>query len=129
MPDDLSLPTVDVDAAFGRELVDDAERYERFLLADWVLSQVVLFVTLAVYARYGVRYARESAAGPIGTGMLLGMLGLAIVWLAQLPFALAALWWERRHDVSEVGYLEAVFERLARARAERSSPSASRCSS
>ena len=35
--------------------------------------------------------------------------GSAIVWLAQLPFALAALWWERRHDVSEVGYLEAVF--------------------
>ncbi len=104
-----SLPTVDVDAVFGRELVDDAERYERFLLADWVLSQVVLFATLAVYARYGARYARESAAGPIGTGMLLGMLGLAIVWLAQLPFALAALWWERRHDVSEVGYLEAVF--------------------
>ena len=62
-----------------------------------------------MYARYGVRYARESAAGPIGTGMLLGMLGLAIVWLAQLPFTVAALWWERRHDVSEVGYLECVF--------------------
>ncbi len=110
VPGDLTLPTVDVDDAFGRELVDDAERYERFLLADWVLSQVVLFMTLAVYARHGARYARESAAGPIGTGMLLGMLGLAIVWLVQLPFALAAVWWERRHDVSEVGYLEAVFE-------------------
>ena len=65
-------------------------------------------MTLALYARYGARYARESAAGPIGTGMLLGMLGLAIVWLTQLPFAIAAVWWERRHDVSEVGYLEAV---------------------
>jgi STE24 endopeptidase len=40
--------------------------------------------------------------------MLLGMLGLAIVWLTQLPFAIAAVWWERRHDVSEEGYLEAV---------------------
>ena len=29
---------------------------------------------------------RESAAGPIGTGMLLGMLGFAIVWLAEVPF-------------------------------------------
>jgi STE24 endopeptidase len=109
VPGNLVQPRVHVDAVFGRKLVDEAERYERFLLADWVLSQVVLFGTLAVYARYGARYARESAAGPIGTGMLLGMLGLAIVWLAQLPFALAALWWERRHEVSEVGYLEAVF--------------------
>ena len=109
VPDDLSLPKVDVDAVFGKELVDRAERYERFLYVDWLLSRLVLLATLAVYARYGVRYARESAAGPIGTGMLLGMLGLAIAWLTQLPFALAALWWERRHGVSEVGYLEAVF--------------------
>ena len=109
VPGNLVQPRVHVDAVFGPTLVDEAERYERFLLADWVLSQVVLFGTLAVYARYGARYARESAAGPIGTGMLLGMLGLAIVWLTQLPFALAALWWERRHEVSEVGYLEAVF--------------------
>jgi STE24 endopeptidase len=40
--------------------------------------------------------------------MLLGMLGFAIVWIAQLPFGLAAVWWERRHDVSELGYLEYV---------------------
>ena len=108
VPGHLAVPPVDVDGVFGRELVDDAERYERFLLADWVAAQVVALVTLAFYARYGARYARESAAGPIGTGMLLGMLGLAIVWLTQLPFAIAAVWWERRHDVSEEGYLEAV---------------------
>ena len=106
VPDDLVLPRVDVDAVFGRELVERTERYERFLLADWVAAQVIALVTLAIYARWGARYARESAAGPIGTGMLLGMLGLAIVWLAQLPFAVAAVWWQRRHDVSEVGYLD-----------------------
>ena len=109
VPDDLSLPPLDVDAVFGPELVDRAERYERFLYVDWILAQVALLVALGVYARYGARYARESAAGPIGTGMLLGMLGLAIGWLTQLPFGLAALWWDRRHDVSEVGYLEAIF--------------------
>lgn len=49
---------------------------------------------------------RESAAGPIGTGLLLGMLGFAIVWLVQLPFGLAAAWWQRRYDVSEQSYLE-----------------------
>jgi STE24 endopeptidase len=110
VPGDLAPPHVDADAVFGEELVAEAERYERFLLADWVLSQIAVFAALALYARYGVRYARESAAGPIGTGMLLGMLGLAITWLTRLPFAIAAVWWERRHDVSEVGYLEAVFD-------------------
>ena len=38
--------------------------------------------------------------------MLLGMLGFAFVWLAQLPFGLVQLWWDRRHDVSNQGYLE-----------------------
>jgi len=110
VPGDLDPPRVDVDAVFGPKLVAEAERYERFLLADWVLAQLAALAALALYARYGVRYMRESAAGAIGTGMLLGMLGLAIVWLSRLPFAIAAVWWERRHDVSEVGYLEAVLE-------------------
>jgi STE24 endopeptidase len=109
VPDDLSLPKTDVGLVFGQRLVDRAERYERFLYADWALAQLVLLGTLAVYARYGVRFARESAAGPIGTGMLLGMLGLAIAWITRLPFSVAGLWWERRHDVSEVGYLEWIF--------------------
>ena len=116
VPDDLSLPRVDVDAVFGKALVDRAERYERFLYVDWALAQVALLATLAVYARRGVRYMRESAAGPIGTGMFLGMVGLAIVWLVQLPFSVAALWWDRRHGVSEVGYLESRLRRMARPR-------------
>jgi Zn-dependent protease with chaperone function len=60
---------------------------------------------LFVYARRGVAFARQSAAGRIGTGMLLGMLGLALVWLSQLPFGLAAHWWDRRHDISSESYL------------------------
>ena len=59
-----------------------------------------------LYARRGERFTRESAAGRVGTGMLLAMLGFAFVWLAQLPFGLAGLWWDRRHDVSKQGYLD-----------------------
>jgi len=66
-----------------------------------------------VYARRGARFTRESAAGPIGTGMLLGMLGLGLVWLAQLPFQLASHWWQRRYGVAEGGYLAAIFENWA----------------
>ena len=74
------------------------ESYERFIYVSFFLSQVVLLVTLGLYARYGARFTRESAAGRIGTGMLLGMLGFGFVWLSQLGFGLAELWWQRRHD-------------------------------
>ena len=87
-----------------------AERYERFLYLDWVLAEVALLGTLLLYAWRGAGYTRESAAGPIGTGMLLGMLGLAIVWLVQLPFRLAAHWWDRRYDLSDLDYLTWVFD-------------------
>ena len=37
--------------------------------------------------------------------MLLAMLGFALTWIAQLPFGLATLWWERRYGVSSESYL------------------------
>jgi STE24 endopeptidase len=57
-------------------------------------------VVLGLFARYGVRWMRESAAGPIGTGMLLGMLGFAFVWAAELPFAVLSVWWHHRYGLS-----------------------------
>ena len=92
VPDDLTLPPVDVDAVFGAAFVARAERFERFHYVLWVLSQIALLAVLVVYARRGIRFVRESAAGPIGTGMLLGMLGIAIAWLVRIPFrAIGAL--------------------------------------
>ena len=99
------LGDVDETAVFGAELVARAERFERFLYLLWVLSQVALLATLWLYARKGAGFMRESAAGPIGTGMLLGMLGLAIVWLVNLPFRLVGHWWALRYDVTDAGYV------------------------
>ena len=105
----LTLPHVDVDTTFGRRLTEEAARYERFLVVNWLVAQIVLLVVLWIYAKRGVAFTKQSAAGRIGTGMLLGMLGLGILWLVQIPFGAAALWWERRHDTTEVGYLEWLF--------------------
>ena len=91
-----------------RTLVARAERYRRFLYVDWVLAEAALLVTLAVYAKRGARLARESAAGPIGTGMLLGMVGLGLAWVVRLPFSVAALWWQRRHGLSSRGYVDVL---------------------
>ena len=107
VPADLALG--DPEDVFPADQVRRAERFEQFHHVLWVLSQLALFATLFAYARRGAAFTRESSAGPIGTGMLLGMLGLAIVWLVALPFRIVGHWWSRRYDVTEMGYVEWVF--------------------
>ena len=106
VPSDLHLPHLDSRVYFDRGLIRRSEHFGRFLELDWIGSQVAIVAVFAAYARWGARLTRESAAGRIGTGMLLAMLGFALVWLAQLPFGVAGLWWERRYHVSRLGYGE-----------------------
>jgi STE24 endopeptidase len=108
VPDNLQLPHLDQHDYFSARFLERAADYEAFLRIDFVLSAIVLVVVLGLYARYGQRFTRESAAGRVGTGMLLGMLGFAFVWLAELPFGVVGLWWERRHHISKQSYLEVV---------------------
>jgi STE24 endopeptidase len=104
------VPAVEAASLVPSEHLERAERYERFLRVEFVAAQLVLVLVLVLYARYGVRFARESAAGRIGTGMLLGMLGLGLVWLSQVPFRLVEVWWQRRYDQSELGYVDSLLE-------------------
>ena len=108
VPGNLSLPDVPIDGV-SEQVLHRADRYERFFRIEFVVSQVVLLGVLILYAKYGARFARESAAGRIGTGMLLGMIGLALVWCSQLPFRVVEVWWDRRYDQTESGYLETLF--------------------
>lgn len=109
MPDGLDRPQVDVAEHVDPAVIARAERYESFFRVEFPLSQLVLIGVLVLYARYGMRFARESAAGRIGTGMLLGMIGFALVWLSQVPFRLVEVWWDRRYDQTDSGYLETLF--------------------
>ncbi len=105
----LNLPHLDEHAYFSKAQLKETTAFGHFALVDWILMTLAQLVALAIYAQKGVRFARESAAGQLGTGMLLGMIGFALVWAAQLPFDVAALWWERRHHLTQVGYFEHVF--------------------
>ena len=109
VPGDLRVADVDARDYFTRDELDEADRYELFHRVNWLLSTVCLFAVFGLYAVRGVRFMRESAAGPIGTGMLLAMLGFGLVWLVHVPFAVAGNWWDRRHGVSKVGYDELLF--------------------
>lgn len=106
----LDLPHLDPHDYFGAAFLHRSSTYERFLAVEGLLGSIVVIAVLAVYARRGHRLVRESAAGRVGTGMLLAMLGFAVVWLAAVPFDLVALWWQRRYDVSHQSYLSHLLE-------------------
>jgi STE24 endopeptidase len=109
VPSSLRLPHLDEHAYFSQDQLKATASFGRFSVIDWTLMTVAQLVALGLYSRNGMRFARESAAGRLGTGMLLGMIGFALVWAAQLPFDVAALWWQRRHHLTHVGYFEHVF--------------------
>jgi STE24 endopeptidase len=93
------LPHLDPRTLFPATVLRRAEHFSSVERLFWVGNTVAQLLVLGLYARYGVRFTRESAAGPIGTGMLLGMLGFALVWAAQLPFAVLGVWWSHRYGM------------------------------
>ena len=109
VPDGLDVGGLRSGDFFAPRVLSRSDHYETFLRVDELLATAATILVFLVYARVGGRFVRESAAGPIGTGMLLAMLGFALVWLVGLPFEIAGLWWERRHGVSHESYFELVF--------------------
>jgi STE24 endopeptidase len=108
------LPLVDVDptTVFPVEYLERSERYARFHRVNWLLATLVQLAVLVVCVRLAPRFRMRGIAG----GVLLGLGTLAAVWLAGLPFVLAAHWWRRRYDVSDADYatilLDPWLERL-----------------
>jgi STE24 endopeptidase len=108
VPDDLKLPHVNMTALVGVSELHRAQHFS-FVLDLFGLAGLLLpLIVLALYAKWGHRFMGESAAGPIGTGMLLAMLGIAILWMAMLPSNLGQLWWLRRYGVVKTGYAETI---------------------
>jgi STE24 endopeptidase len=109
VPGHLNTPDLDPRRVFDPHDLKRAESFEAFLRVTFLLSQAALIGALVYYARRGPAFVKESAAGRIGTGFLLGMLGFCVVWIAQLPFGLLDLYWARDHHVVKTGYVEYVF--------------------
>ena len=94
---------------FAPSFLHRAEHFERFGYYLWLGETLAVLVVFVLYAWRGSRFARDSAAGPIGTGMLLAMLGFALVWLVSVPFEVLSLWWQRRYHQSDESYFAVVF--------------------
>jgi STE24 endopeptidase len=94
------LPHLDEHTLFPAQALRRAQHYSGAERLFWLGKTLTQLVVLGFFARTGVRWMRESAAGPIGTGMLLGMIGFALVWVAELPFAVLNVWWRHRYGLS-----------------------------
>jgi STE24 endopeptidase len=108
VPSNLKLPHVDVSSLVSASELHRAQHFSFILDLFGIAGLVLPLVVLAFYAKWGHRFMGESAAGPIGTGMLLAMLGLAILWIAMLPSNIGELWWLRRYGIEKTGYVAMV---------------------
>lgn len=100
----LHLPSLDERGVFGAALVHRAQRYERFLVWNWVAGTLAALAAYVVVVRHAGTLAARIGLRPVNTGIVLGMLTITIVWAVSLPFALAGVWWDRRHGTSKESY-------------------------
>jgi STE24 endopeptidase len=108
VPSSLTLPNLAPGASFTAHTLSRTAHFERFLELSWIGQQVLLVAVFVAYAIWGARFMRESAAGRIGTGIFLAMMGFALAWFVRVPFEILDDWWERRYGVSRVGYVAVV---------------------
>jgi STE24 endopeptidase len=106
VPSDLNLPNLHPSDYFSAAELTRTEHYERFLRIDTVLALVATVIALLVLIRRAPRLARNTGLGPIGAGMIVGMITLVVVWATNLPFAVAARWWEQRYGLANGPWID-----------------------
>lgn len=97
---DLDVVPLDPAPIFSRGHLERSARYEGLHRVNWVLATLMQIGVLVAVVRLAPRLRRRGVAG----GIALGAGTLVAVWLARLPFVIAAHWWRRRYDVSDAGY-------------------------
>jgi STE24 endopeptidase len=101
----LDLGGLDVHRFFTDAELRRAQRYERFVYLVWLAATVSSLVALTVLVRRAPRIAWSIGLGPIGSGVIVGMLTLVTLWFVSLPFGIALQWWDHRHGLAPGDYL------------------------
>src|SRR4029453_15725382 len=100
VPGDLNLAHLDPREFFSARHLERSETYQRGLRLLWIGATLVQLVVLVLAVRLAPRTGWRGIPG----GAALGGLTLVAVWLAGLPFVLAAHWWRRRYGISRSDY-------------------------
>jgi STE24 endopeptidase len=106
VPGDLHLSGLSPHRFFSASELARTERYERFVRIVVVLSLIAEIIALFVLTRRAPRLARNTGLGPVGAGMIVAMITLAILWAVDLPFSMALRWWDQRHDLTEGSWID-----------------------
>ena len=110
VPGDLSLPKLDPRQYFSAGVLARTARYERFVRIDFILSTLASIGALLVLVRRAPRLARSTGLGPIGAGLIVGMVMLIVLWAVNLPFALALRAWEQHYGLTRGSWIEWLIE-------------------
>jgi STE24 endopeptidase len=110
VPGDLSLPKLDPRQYFGAAELARTARYERFVRIDFILSTLASIGALLVLVRRAPRLARSTGLGPIGAGLIVGMVMLIVLWAVNLPFALALRAWDQHYGLTRGSWIEWLIE-------------------
>ena len=106
------VPTgLDVEPTLAPFAALDLERHERHDRVLRLISLGSLAAQLGALALLAARPPRVRGRVLIRAAQL-GALAAVVLLAARLPFGLAALWWQRRYEVAELGYARWLFERL-----------------
>jgi STE24 endopeptidase len=106
VPGNLDLSGLDVHKFFSAAEIERTERYERFVRIVVLLGLIAEIVALLVLMRRAPRIARNTGLGPIGAGMIIAVITLAVLWAVDLPFSTALRWWDERHDLTEGSWID-----------------------
>jgi STE24 endopeptidase len=106
---DLSLPSIDPSAYWSESELDRAETFGLFLNVVYLMATLAVAIALFVVAVWAPGFARNTGLGPVGAGIIVGMITLVVVSAVEVPFRLAEQWWYRRYDLSNDSYLAWLF--------------------
>ena len=95
------MPELDAASLFDAATLRRNARYENALAALWAAGVVLQLAALWLLVRRVPKLRGPALARAAGLGALV----FAALWVAQLPARLAAHWWRRRYDVTELDYL------------------------
>jgi STE24 endopeptidase len=103
----LDLPELAPERYFPAADLERADGFRRVTRGLWAGSVVVELAALGilVWSRrpLAARVARV-ARGRVRTGIGLGLVAVAAVWVASLPLDVVRHWWDRRYGLSRQGY-------------------------
>jgi STE24 endopeptidase len=105
VPSGLNLSNLDAHDYFSASLLSRTARYERFVRADLLLSTLATLIALLVMVRKAPGIARNTGLGPIGAGLIVAGIMIAVFWAVGVPFTLALRWWDGRYGLAEGSWL------------------------